>query len=346
MKYLIPLLLVYSNLSWASWFCKEASSKAHGNTFYACGHAQAKSLSEAREQSLYAAKKEFKAFCNESQNCKDSAYTISPLRTDCSKSNGSYSCYRGLEYTILQQKRISVQVDKDDISKRIKEKEKELRELQENLYQSEKLRRLEDKTEQIKKLDSKEAEIEYLKHAKSDYFPAKKKRALLFQFSFIGTPLKKDDTEKANSVGLVGLGTGYEQLLWKNISFRSNVSFVFSGSNESKLKDRGTANTSSETEYHSHKGIDGNLALPITFNKFSFAPTIGYLALNYKSTQYNYNNFGVGLEKTEKSHGYNSGYAGLGVRYGKEWFIEVEPRQYFKDSKSCLSVNLGFKVEF
>ncbi len=68
--------------------------------------------------------------------------------------------------------------------------------------------------------------------------------------------------------------------------------------------------------------------------------------VSYKSSQYNYNNFGIGLNKVEKKYNYNTGYAGLGIRYGGKLFIEVEPRQYFKDSKSNLGLSLGVRFNF
>jgi len=344
MKILVLLFIVFfANWSYANWLCKEAASKAMDDTFYACGHSIDNSLMKARENSLNAAKREFESFCSVSANCKEYAYNISPLRTDCSKEGNKYSCYRGLEYTILSQKKTTILINKSDIAKQIKQKEKELAELEEDFVQIEKLERLEDKISKLRTADKVEVELVYLKHVAKDY--STKKQALTIKVIGMGTPLKKDDTSKADSVFLGGLGLEYDLPVWRNISLKSSLSYLF-GREGTTLKDRGDANTQSETQYHSHKGIDLNVGLPILYDQFTFSPTLGYLAISYKSTQYNYNNFGVGLNTIEKDYQYSSFYAGFGVRYGKMLFVEVEPRQYFRDNKNALSASVGARFEF
>jgi len=340
---LIISIFLTTNKSHADWLCKEAASRAMDDTFYACGHSLDDSLMEARENSLKAAKREFDLFCNDSANCKEYAYNISPLRTDCTKEDTKYSCYRGLEYTILNQKKSSIRINKSDIAKQIRQKEKELAELEEDFVQIEKLESLDEKISKFKKADKVEAELVYLKHVARDY--TTKKQGITIKVVGVGTPLKKDDTSEADSVFLGGLGLEYDLPIWRNVSLKTSLSYLF-GREGTTLKDRGDANTQSETQYHSHKGIDLNVGLPILHEDFTFSPNVGYLTISYKSTQYNYNNFGVGLNTIDKNYQYNSAYAGLGVRYGKMLFIEVEPRHYFKDNKSALSASVGARFEF
>lgn len=343
-KKFILVIAFYCDSGRAEWLCREASSKAMDNVFYACGHALSDSLIGARENSLAAAKREFEAFCKESSNCKGQAYTLSPLRTDCTKVADKYSCYRGLEYTVLSQKRSSIKIDKEELKQLIKEKENQLSELKEEITQFEKLKSVEEEIEQTKKLDKTEAEIEYLKSQVNDYSDVLNS-GIAFKIIGLGTSFKKDDTSDSSSVTLIGLGGEYDTALWKKISFKTSLTYFF-GREDAKLNDRGTPNTQSITEFHSHKGVDFSAALPITFGRFRFSPTAGLLMISYKSSQYNYNNFGIGLNKVEKKYNYNTGYVGLGVRYGGKLFIEVEPRQYFKDKKSNLGLSLGVRFNF
>jgi hypothetical protein len=344
-RLLLLLLIIYSPPSIADWFCKEATSKAMGNTFYACGHSLAKSLTEARENSLRAAKREFESFCSDSSNCKGNAYTMSPLRTDCTQVGESYSCHRGLEYTVLDKKNHSINIDRDELASRIEDKEMELTKLREDAA---KVRHLEEVERKIKSMKSTNPQVSGPTNLKKD-LPEQDlgiySQGASLKIVGIGTPLKDDDTEKAEETTLGGLGTEYDINLWRAISARFSLSWIF-GSDETKEKDRGLANSKSKTEFHSHSGGDGNFALPLTFGNFTFSPLIGYLTVSYKSTQYVYNEYGVGLEKIEKRYSYNSAYTGLGMRYGKKYFFELEPRKYFNGNKSSLAVSFGARFEF
>ena len=166
-KSLLALLLFSVNAN-ASWLCREAASKAENDYFYACGHSINNSLNEARSNSRKNAQQEFKAFCDDSEYCRDHAFIVTPLRTDCFKNKNRYECYRGLQYRILPTKRSSIQYDKDDLNKTIKAKQEELEKLQENLYKIQEIEKLNTKTEELKKIDQVEADIEQLKSQTSN----------------------------------------------------------------------------------------------------------------------------------------------------------------------------------
>lgn len=329
----------------AEWLCKEAASMLQENTFYACGHGISTSLSDARGKAFEAAKREFKNFCDESANCKDQAYNISPLRTDCSEKDGIINCHRGLEYTILPQKRSSIIVDKKEISALIEKKQKELSEMRSQIQKVNQLEEINSEIEVIKKLDTKEAEVEYLKHAKSDY-SARSKQAISILMSYFGTSLPKDNSKNSKSVGLVGIGAAYEYKLVSFMSIKGRISYLFSGYKKTSLDDRGPADTNSKEDFHSHTGTDMSLGLPVFIKDFAISPTIGQVSVRYTSTQYEYNGFGVGTSKIEDKRKYSSTYVSLGLRYGKVFFIEVEPRQYFKDSEFKMAGSAGMRLEF
>ncbi|MFP5386571.1 MAG: hypothetical protein ACLGHN_10860 [Bacteriovoracia bacterium] len=338
------ILTIYSGNAFATWFCKESASMLQENTFYACGHAIADTLSKARSEAFKSAKHEFESFCNESEMCKDNAYNIAPLRTDCEKSEAGFSCHRGLEYTILPHRKNAISIDKKDLNYQILKKEGELHQLEKSLEQVNRLEDLNERIEEVKKIDSKAAEIEYLKHATKDYSQIRG-QAFGIKLSGIGSTLKEDDTDKAENVSLGGIGFEYKSEIWKNIGLQFNLYYV-TGESESKLKDRGTANTTSKKEYYGHKGLDANVSIPFTFNYFTISPALGIQAISYKSLQYQYNNFGIGLNKLEDKYSYNSGYLGLGLRLGKSFFIELEPRRYFRDGKGSAAIHLGYSFTF
>lgn len=326
----------------ASWICRQAASQAQGDTFIACGYAESQNLMRAREESLEAAKREFKSFCNESVNCRNYAYTITPLRTDCYKDGSRHKCFRGIEYTILPQKKIHTFVDRPYIKRQIEDKEDELNKLKDALKDINKIDSLNKNIEKFKALDKAEIDIIELKHAYNDY---QTRRNFGLFIGLHSLPLKDTDAKNANNVLGIGIGGEYQHHIWRNIFGKASLSFVGSGG-EDKVKDRGTANSKSEIKYHSHSGIDANIGLPIVFKQFTLLPSAGFLTLSYKSTQVEYNNFGVGTKKIEEKHSYSTVYTGLGVRIGRQAYVGLEPRYYFNSNKVGGTVSVGIMIDF
>lgn len=325
----------------ASWLCREASSRAQDNTFYACGHAEAKTLSEAREQSLNAAKREFHAFCNESRNCRDYAYNITPMRTDCNINNGKHSCYRGLEYTILNEKKSSKYISKVELETLLEEKEQEVREIHNDIRNLERIDELDNATSILSTADNKEVEYEYLKnHVAKDYNLTAKPSAFSFLISGTGIPTKDKKLPESENVFLPALGGEFNQILWRNISLRVQISFLTSIDDDDKTK-----KTFNKPTYHSYTGTDLNLGLPIQFDFGYITPHFGVTTVKYKSTTNTITQLGA-INTQESDINYNSNYFGVGARIGSKFFLEVSPRYYLNDNKFSAGVSIGINFGY
>lgn len=78
------------------WLCRTQSSQQQGSSIYACGIAIAATEDLSREKALAAAKREFTALCDLSENCRDHVANVSPQRTECFPEKGQIKCYRGV----------------------------------------------------------------------------------------------------------------------------------------------------------------------------------------------------------------------------------------------------------
>jgi hypothetical protein len=113
-----------------------------------------------------------------------------------------------------------------------------------------------------------------------------------------------------------------------------------------EISDRGTPNSTSTPEYHSHKGIDANISIPIHIKNVSIGPKFGHTSLKYKSTTKSYNNFGVAQDAQVERHHFDDNYIGIELRYENRFFIEVEPRKYMKNREEVLKIGVGISVDF
>ena len=341
MKNLYTLILFSFSLnSNASWLCREASSQAEGDRFYACGHSIESSLNKARNKSRVNAQSEFKAFCRESENCKDNAYIVSPMRTECFKNENKYECHRGIEYRILPTKRSSMQYDKEAISNSIDEKKQELDELIDKLDKLNKLDELNTKINEVKKIDQIEADIELLESQVSDRYQGIKRSvgALSFHFQLNNIPLNYSDE------GLFGIGIEYQEFVYKSvISVTFGTSYLFSNSKE-VTESRGTANTYNDYQYYGHKGYEIYMGIPFSYGDLSVVPEIGHTNIDYKSQRQHFNNFGVPDEKEENEHNFSQSFKGLHIKYGQKYYIQYGVR-VFSDSKTNRLV-LGLSSQF
>lgn len=312
--------------------CKEAASQAEDNVFYACGHYEADTLDVARDISLENAKKEFKKFCSESENCKNQATTITPLRTDCAEVNKKFICDRGLQYTILPQKKSSMMIDRMEIDTLISEKEKELSALRENMQKLNQLSALNSEIEEVKKIDQNEAALAYLKNIKEDYSaPKLRKESISFALSTISLPINNPDSSLKN-VSFVGLGADASTLIIWNTYLKIGLALLVSGKDKPE--------SSKPNEYYGHAGYDLNLGLAFKISEFRISPVYGITSIKFKSTQE------TPRGDVESSYSSKSNYIGIGLRYGDKYFIEVEPRKFSKEKKTSISLCIGFTVNF
>lgn len=333
------ILFLVSQGSLASWFCREASSEVQGDHFYSCGVAQSTSLSDARRRSLSNAKEEFRSFCNESKNCKGFEYIVKPLRTDCKQVKDKYICYRGLQYRILPTKKKSINIDLDELNKEIKEKEELLKQLQQKHSKIIHLNELNNNIENFNKMDTLEVQIEDLEEMRVSIIESRRNNAG-FVFSYINLPLSYDNES------LFGLGAEYERIvLGNNFGIRLNASYILSTAKED-ISSRGSSNSTSQPDFHGHKGVDISASTPIHIHNLSLAPKLGFTSIRYKESSKSYNNFGVESGTNESTRSYNKFYYGLGIRYQDTLFIEIEPRKYQDSNKIMTSGSIGVDIDF
>jgi hypothetical protein len=338
-KNLINLFIfLISTKTQASWLCKEASSFQQDNIFYACGHATESTLSKARESSLMAAKREFDFFCSESHFCKTKAFNIKPMRTDCTKDNKGFSCYRGLEFTILKQERV-IFVNKDEF----KEKEKTLERKLDKLYTIVDSNNAKDPAideNQQKDLDKYEIELADIKSKK---FYRIKNVAKPSAFSMVlgttGVTFKGDEQPLSETKFLTTFGVEYNGKVWNGISLRSQFLIHDSfDSDEEKIK-----KTYNKDIYHSYNALDLNIGISILTNYGFIIPHFGTISSSYSYTR-NDIVHPSGVVTKEAEYKQSSTYAGVGWRYGERYFIEVSPRYYLghKEFSGSVSIGLNF----
>lgn len=320
----------------ASWLCKSASSQAVGNVFYACGHATGTTLIESREDALRAAKREFHAFCDESFFCKDKAYNLSPLRTDCEKVKNLFSCYRGIQYTILDEKRDAQYISKREISDLIEEQRAELKQIKRRVADLEDANNPEFDT-----LDTKEIEYEYTKEYKYKEFV---ETAVPSAFSVLingtGVPSQREDLVNSKNVFLAGIGFEFNRRVYKAISLRAQL--IISGSIDN---DEENEKIISQRYYHSYRGRDINIGIPIQFDNLYVIPTFGTMSLKYKSTLRTITQQAA-LVTTTDEYKYNSTYLSVDLRYGRKFFLEVSPRQYLDNNKFSTAFSVGINFGY
>lgn len=321
----------------AEWLCREASSSADDNIFYSCGVSTSKNLYDARKDSLIHAKEEFKAFCDESSHCKNNEYIITPMRTDCNQSDDTYTCYRGLKYRILDKKRDYSNISISELKEDIEKKEQLLQTLNQKLDGLNQIKELDSKIEKFEDIDNLELNIGKLQ-SKLNYWPKGKAGIQLF---YLQIPFSYSND------ALFGIGPEYERLIFKDIiGIKLNVSYLMGLSTKDDLPERGTANTSSNPDYHSHKGIDANISLPIHIKYITLAPKFGHTSVSYKSTTKSYNNFGVALNELSIRQKFDDNYVGLNLRYNNKFFFDIEPRKYTKSNKTIIKIGLGINIDF
>lgn len=328
------LLFLLSLNSHASWLCREASSLAENDYFYACGVASSSDLFEARKRALLNAKHEFNSICNDSYNCKNKEYIITPLRTDCNKRDEVHTCYRGLQFRILDKERKDTNLSVFQLKSEIIKRQNEIKNLE---RKEENLKALSE----VKELPKSEKIILSLEEYKSDY--NQKIKEGLFGLNVFYTKVSFDN----HSESLFGIGANYESFFFKDIvGLKGNLSYLTSVKNDHDLNHRATPNSQSSPDYHSHKGVDLSLSVPFNYKFASLAPKLGHTSVWYKSTTADYNNFGVLQNTNLRSHSHSDFYYGLNFRYGNRLYIEVETRKYSDHDDFNHLIGVGVQIDF
>lgn len=241
-------------------------------------------LSQARKSSLSNAKEEFRAFCSESPNCRNKEYVITPMRTDCSKNESGFICYRGLDYKILDKDRDIKNINLEDLKEEIEIKEEHLRLLEEKHQNLKYLNQLNENIKDFDQMDKLEVELEDLEYVKANIKIMSNKAGV--QFHYIQVPFPYGDQK------LIGIGPEYERLFLRGyFGIRANINYIMSTETKPDINDRRGRNSISDHDYHSHKGIDVSISTPVHIKNLSIGPTLGHTSLRYKSTTKSYNNF-------------------------------------------------------
>lgn len=335
---LIISISLISLSSHASWLCKEASSMAENEYFYSCGVATTSKLSTARKKALNNAKDEFNTFCDESYNCKNNEYVVSPLRTDCKKVNNEFICYRGLEYRILDKKREYSNMSLSELKKEVASKENELQYINNRISTTNKLSQLNSNIQILEESDKTTLELDKLSNTYQ-----KKLSQGVFALKFSSMNMNFE----THSDHIFAFGFEYERYIYSDIvGFNINMSYLTGTKKEAELDPRGTPNSTSEVYYHSHQGYDIALSLPIHIYYMTIAPKFGYTSINYKQTANIYNNFGVALDEKSDTKSFSKSYYGLNIKYGDNFFGEIEPRKYSNQDDVTTSVGIGVKISF
>jgi hypothetical protein len=324
--------------SHASWLCTEASSLAQNDFFYSCGVGNSNQLNIARKEALNNAKEEFNAFCTESYNCKNNEYIVSPLRTDCKKINNEFICYRGLEYRILDKKREYSNMTLSDLKKELTNKENELRSISERINTTNKILQLNSNTEQLEKSEKTILELDKLANS----YQTKLSQGV---FALKLSSMNVDFETHSNNI--FSLGFEYEKFIISDIiGYNINMNYLTGTKSEAELEPRGTPNSTSENDYHSHKGLDISISLPIHIYYVTIAPKFGHTSISYKQTANVYNNFGVALDQESDTKNFSNSYSGLNIKYGDKFFGEIEPRKYSNQDDITTSVGIGIKINY
>ncbi|NOT79333.1 MAG: hypothetical protein HOP07_10095 [Bacteriovoracaceae bacterium] len=254
------------------------------------------------------------------------------MRTDCSEVNKKFICDRGLQYTILPQKKSTMMIDRKEIDMLISEKEKELEVLRENMQKLSQLAALTSEIKEVERIDQSEAALTYLKNIKEDYSaPKLRKESISFTLSTISLPINNPDSSLKN-VSFVGLGADASTLIIWNTYLKIGVSLLVSGKDKPE--------TSKPNEYYGHAGYDLSLGFAFKISEFRISPVYGITSIKFKSTQE------TPRGDIENSYSSKSNYIGIGLRYGEKYFVEAEPRKFIKEKKTSISLGIGFAIDF
>ena len=335
------LIIFFTSLfvqsSHAAWLCTEASSLAENDYFYSCGVAVSPELYQARKQALNNAKDEFNSFCDESYNCKNNEYIITPLRTDCKKKNNQFTCYRGLQYRVLDKKREYSSMSIFQLKRSIIEKQRYIRKMNKKIDHLKQIEELDSNISDLEDLDDSVLELDKLN---SSYQDVLSQGMLGLSVSLMNLDLG------THTASIFGIGIEYEKFLYRDtLGVNIDFKYLTGLSNEAELESRGDANTTSAYDYYSHQGYELNVSMPVHIQYLTIAPKIGYTSLSYKGSANIYNSFGVPLGSESVNESFDGSFYGLNIRYGNRAYFEIEARQYSDSDMSYLG-GVGIKIAF
>ncbi len=143
-------LLISQSASAQEWICNEMASVRKSNTILSCGVGEGSIEAQARAQALDYAIKEFHQICDESADCKNNEVNNEPLRNSCEQTAAGFRCYRGIRYTITENKKNAAKVSRADLDlldEQIRLKEEEAALIKEQLTKESRLAQLNQQIE-------------------------------------------------------------------------------------------------------------------------------------------------------------------------------------------------------
>lgn len=356
MKLLIIIALLIPGLANASdWLCKEASSVRNGKTILACGVGSANSLEDARSNALKHAKQEFHQVCNASEDCRSRDHKANAKRTDCQKkSESEFTCYRAIEFEILNKDKRDITVDIDAVESQISDKQSELRMLRQRLEQQKQLNKLDEQIEVTKsQLETDvdalkdKVDIDSIKNREYGYAHLNKPWSLGFQAFYSTYP----SFGEANLA--LGLGIRVERRFMKRLGLQFDLSY---GSDfHSKEPDNTGTPSTSKVFRGLMTSTELVVGLPLYFNyQYYLKPVVGTVSLSRTDKQIDYSVLGTKSNSTDIKHSRSDSFYGLGLGYvtepvdaaGSKYFFEVSGRRISSCSNIHLNALMGLQLGF
>lgn len=353
---LLKTLILFSSFAHAQdWLCKEASSFRTGNTILACGIGTGSSLEDARSNALRNAKQEFHQVCNASEDCRSKDHRANAKRTDCSKkSETEYTCYRAIEFEILDKDKRDITIDIDEVESKIADKQSELRLLRQRLEQQKQLNKLDDQIEVTKSqletdMDAlkDKVDIDSIKNREYGYAHLNKPWSLGFHTFYSSYP----SFGEANSA--LGLGIRAERRFMKRFGLQFDLNYG------SDFYSKEPDNTGTPSTTKVFRGLMTStelvVGLPIYFNyQYYLKPIVGTISLSRTDRQIDYSVLGAKSNSTDIKHSRSDSFYGLGLGYvtepvdaaGSKYFFEVSGRCISSCSNIHLNALMGVQLGF
>jgi hypothetical protein len=320
-----------------TWLCKEASSVRSGNTILACGIGTAISLEDARNNALKSAKQEFHQVCNASEDCRSKDHRANAKRTDCQKkSETEFTCYRAIEFEILNKDKRDITVDIDAVESQIADKQSELRMLRLRLEQQKQLNKLDEQIEVTKSqletdVDALKDKVntDSVKNREYGYSHLNKPWSLGFQTFYSTYP----SFSEANSA--LGIGIRVERRFLKGFGLQIDLNY---GSDFYSKDPEITGQASSTRTFRGlMAATELAVGFPIYFGyQIYLKPTVGTISLSRTDKQIDYGALGTKSNSTDINHSRGDSFYGIGVGYVTEPVDAVGSKYYFELNARCV----------
>jgi hypothetical protein len=341
------------------WLCRTNSSQVTGKTVTACGVAKSSSEQNARAAALDAASYEFHNLCSQSDTCPHKNVAVRPLRTECEEKAGMYTCYRAVEFQVLDTDKKDRIVDIQAVESEIEQQQMHLKTLDLERSRLQDLAELKVKNEQAQKeIEAKaltlkeEVRPESVRDSEYKYTNLLYHNSLKFDVGYNGI--------KATRSGEVNgeLSASYEYRLSNYVGLRGRVGFGYDlGSriihSASEVPTSGPANTS-EQKPGASSFVDFSVA-PIIYTGVAgiyLVPEVGTISGSRKTYNVSYGALGIS-SSTTTTESFSGSYYGLSIGWdsrkdykGVGWYFEVGAKKASGLESNSISPNATVGLSF